>query len=221
MVAESTESSTPSAISLRRRAALKVPKAQYVDRRSTILQFAAETFRSRGVAATTMDDIARVSGLDRSSLYYYFSNKDELLQELLGELVSKSVENAEATTASSGSAAERLDRLIRDLVTSYTENYPALFVFVDEYILRRQLDDSDWAAQVRQWGRRYEAAIAAVIAEGASDGSLRDVGDARTVARAIVGMVNSMVSWYRPGSKNAKVAIAEILSGVVLDGVRN
>ena len=216
----SKEVTQPSAIAARRRAALEVPKAGYVDRRTTILQRAAETFRERGVGTTTMDDIAKVAQLDRSSLYYYFSNKEELLPERRGDLGAQSGEHAEAGAGSDGPAATRLDRLVRELVGSYASTYPNLFIFVDEYILRRQLDDSDWATRVREWGRRYEAAIASVITQGGEDGSLGHVGDPRTVARAIVGMVNSMAVWYSPHGRVDGQAVAEIMSGLVLDGLR-
>lgn len=211
----------PSAIATRRRAAMLVPNAQYVDRRATILQSAVKTFRERGVSATAMDDIAKVAGLDRSSLYYYFSNKEELLQELLGDLVARSVEKAETVARSDGVAAAKLARLVRELVASYAHHYPTLFIFVDEYILRRQLDDSEWAQRVRQWGRRYDAAISAVIEQGVADGSLHGVGDIRTVGRAIVGMVNSMAVWFVPGELSDGEAVADVLVGLVLDGLRS
>lgn len=214
------ESPPPSGIAARRKAAKRVPKAQYVDRRTAILQRAAETFRERGVSATTMDDIARVTQLDRSSLYYYFASKEELLEELLGDLVARSVERAEAVAVSGGPAATRLDRLIRELVESYANNYPTLFIFVDEYILRRQLDDSDWATRVREWGKRYEKVIASVVAQGADDGSLEVVGDPVTIARAIVGMVNFMAVWFVPRRPDDGESMAEVMSHLALNGLR-
>ena len=55
-----------------------------------ILESAARLFAERGYAATSMQDIGVELGTSRSSLYHYFSNKEEMLTRLVGDLVLSS-----------------------------------------------------------------------------------------------------------------------------------
>jgi len=49
--------------------------------RSAIVDTALELFRSRGYEATTMRAIAERAGVSTGNAYYYFSSKEELIQE--------------------------------------------------------------------------------------------------------------------------------------------
>jgi AcrR family transcriptional regulator len=51
--------------------------------RAGIVNAATKLFSEKGYAQTTMSDIARASGLQQSSLYYWFRNKEQLLGEAL------------------------------------------------------------------------------------------------------------------------------------------
>jgi len=80
--------------------------------RDDIVGAATRLFSERGYAQTTMSDIARAAGLQQSSLYYWFRNKDQLLQETL--LVNRApLEFIAEVGAGSGSPALKLYRLLR------------------------------------------------------------------------------------------------------------
>jgi AcrR family transcriptional regulator len=57
------------------------------DRRQEILDAALRGFNEKGVAATTVDDVRRLSGASVGSLYHYFGGKDEMAQELYLEIL--------------------------------------------------------------------------------------------------------------------------------------
>jgi AcrR family transcriptional regulator len=57
------------------------------DRRHAILDAALESFNDKGVAATTVDDVRRLSGASVGSLYHHFGGKDELARELYVEIL--------------------------------------------------------------------------------------------------------------------------------------
>src|ERR1700691_5866058 len=54
----------------------------------SILDTATEQFDQRGYTETRMQDIASVMGVTRTTLYHYFSNKEEILVALLIDLIS-------------------------------------------------------------------------------------------------------------------------------------
>ena len=80
--------------------------------RLRIVNAATKLFSERGYAQTTMSDIARACGLQQSSLYYWFRNKEGLLQETL--LVNRApLDFIAEVGAGSGSPAVKLYRLLR------------------------------------------------------------------------------------------------------------
>ncbi|BBX08757.1 TetR/AcrR family transcriptional regulator [Mycolicibacterium aichiense] len=80
--------------------------------RTEIVNAATRLFSEKGYAQTTMSDIARAVGLQQSSLYYWFRNKEQLLGEAL--LVNRAPLTFIAEVgAGSGSPAVKLYRLLR------------------------------------------------------------------------------------------------------------
>lgn len=51
--------------------------------RSEFLEAASLLFQQYGLQKTTMEDIAKALGKGKSTLYYYFSNKDEVFQAVV------------------------------------------------------------------------------------------------------------------------------------------
>nr|WP_275691611.1 TetR/AcrR family transcriptional regulator [Mycolicibacterium sphagni] len=80
--------------------------------RTGIVNAATRLFSEKGYAQTTMSDIARAAGLQQSSLYYWFRNKEQLLGETL--LVNRApLKFIAEVGAGSGSPAVKLYRLLR------------------------------------------------------------------------------------------------------------
>lgn len=52
-------------------------------KKELILKTAREILARNGFAKTTLDDIANALGMKKSSLYYYYSNKDALLEDVM------------------------------------------------------------------------------------------------------------------------------------------
>lgn len=52
-------------------------------KKELILKTARELLARNGFAKTTLDDIANALGMKKSSLYYYYSNKDSLLEDVM------------------------------------------------------------------------------------------------------------------------------------------
>lgn len=57
--------------------------------RSQILQTAQQLYQRHGIRKVTMDDVAKAIGKTRSSLYYYFKNRDELFEAVMFSLVEE------------------------------------------------------------------------------------------------------------------------------------
>ena len=54
----------------------KEPKSVH---RENIASAASALFMEKGIAATSMDDIAKAAGYSKATLYVYFENKEEIV----------------------------------------------------------------------------------------------------------------------------------------------
>ncbi len=61
-------------------------KEEAQETRNQILDAAERAFHERGVARTTLADIAAMAGVTRGAIYWHFNNKAELLHEMLETL---------------------------------------------------------------------------------------------------------------------------------------
>lgn len=72
-------------------------KEEAQETRSQILEAAEKAFYERGVARTTLADIATLAGVTRGAIYWHFSNKADLVQAMLDSLNEPLEEMARAS----------------------------------------------------------------------------------------------------------------------------
>jgi AcrR family transcriptional regulator len=85
----------------------------YEERRSELLAVAGELFASQGYQATTIDAIIRKTGVAKGTFYYYFKNKQDILEALASESVARIVEQARSVAEAQGiSALEKTRRIL-------------------------------------------------------------------------------------------------------------
>jgi AcrR family transcriptional regulator len=69
-----------------------------------ILQAAKQLFAVHGFARVTMDDVAKAVGKGRSSLYYYYKNRDEILDAVVHMEINETLSAVEKAVDRAGTA---------------------------------------------------------------------------------------------------------------------
>lgn len=187
-----------SGIGRRRAAARDEGSPAYQERRAEIVRAAAGLFQKNGFRGTKLSDIGEALNLDRASLYYYIGNKEELFHEVVGGAVEANVTAAEQILHGPGTAPEKLRTLITGLMVSYAENYPFLYVYIQENLSTVSPDRSAWSREMRRLNKRYENAVVAIVQAGLDEGTLRTGTPAWVVAYGIIGMVAWSNRWFNP-----------------------
>lgn len=90
------------------------PRAEQT--RTAIIEAALRLFRETGYEATTMRAIARAAGVSTGSAYYYFSSKEELIQEFYARSHAEHVAACRAVLDSETEFAPRVRGTLRALV---------------------------------------------------------------------------------------------------------
>ena len=91
-------------------------KTPRTDTRQRILDVAAHLFAARGYAGTSIRDIADELGVTKAALYYHFSSKEVLLQQIVAQPIVAIAEVMEAPRDLT-SPAER-NRFVQDVIVA-------------------------------------------------------------------------------------------------------
>lgn len=206
VMAQDAQRLPDSRIGRRRAAAAEGDGENYHDRRTGIVRAAVALFRERGYRRTSLADIGEAVGAERASLYYYFSSKEEILKEAVTPIVLRNTAIAEEIRDSAEPAPAKLRRLVIGLLQSFADNYPLLYMYLEENLSHVGKNRQAWAAEMRAVNRRYVRAIEQIIEQGITAGSLRPLADPQILANGLMGLVSWTHRWYNPNESSVDAA---------------
>lgn len=137
-------------------------------------------FRNKGYRGTSLADIAEAVGGDRASLCYAIGGKQELFDEIVTDVVHANLLAVESIRDFQEPAPDKLRGLVTQLMCSYAEHYPFLYVYLQEDLAHVAEQRRPWAQAMRSVNRRYEAAAEAIIVQGIAEGSLVAITEPRS-----------------------------------------
>ena len=184
--------------------------------REDILAVAAQIFRRKGFHATSMQDIARAVHLQKASLYHHVSSKQEILLALLDRALDLLIASMQEVVQQPLSPEEKLRRAIETYTTALAEHRDLAAVLLLEF---RFLDPDLRARHIRRRDE-FERLWREVVKEGQEAGVFH-MDDVALAVRAILGMVNWLVMWYRPHGPLPTQVIAHQFAELALEGLRH
>ena len=207
-------------ISRRRRTAQSDGSADYAAKRAELLRIAIKLFKERGFQSTKLADIAQAAGLDRASIYYYVSSKDELFHESVEGVLDESIKLAKKLLGDGHlRSIERLRRIYVALMVSYEENYPATFVYIQEQMHQVAGDETAWAQEIMKKTRAFDQILLGFIRGTIEEGDLRADLLPRLVENALFGMLNWTHRWFVPGGGMSGKEVGEALWSIFTNGM--
>ncbi len=182
--------------------------------RAEVLDIAVEVFNRQGYDATSVSDLAQRLGLTKSALYHHFDSKEELLAQALDTALSGLEGVLAEADASGGTAAERLDAVLRGAVRVLVDRLP----YVTLLLRVRGNSDVERAALERR--RAFDHAVTSLVREAQESGLVRRDIDGAVTTRLVFGMVNSLVEWYRPAGAIDRDRLTHDIVTIAFDGMR-
>lgn len=143
--------------------------------RENIASAASVLFMEKGIASTSMDEIAKAAGYSKATLYVYFENKEEIVGLLTLESMKKLYGYIDAALAQRESTWERYDGICRGLVR-YQEEFPFYFKIVLDHInidFEKQ-DCLEEEKETYRVGEEINEKMKEFLAEGMRKGDLRN-----------------------------------------------
>lgn len=182
--------------------------------RDEILDAAAGIIGEKGFEATSMQDIANAVNLQKASLYHHFSSKQEILLALLDHALYLLTNQMEEVRAAHLPPEEKLRQAMIAYLKIITAQQDLASVLLLEY---RSLEP-DLRKQHVLRRDRFEHLWRDLIVEGKNAGVFR-CDDPSLAGRAILGVLNWMVTWYRPDGPSSAEQIANQFTNLFLNGL--
>lgn len=166
-------------------------------RRAEIMNAAVHLFSQQSYHETTMSDIARAVGLNQSSLYYWFKDKEDLLHAILQENET-SLRCASMIAAHSGESVLRLHAI------AYSDTLMMCGFPFDYYELEEvALAYPDRFEEFFSTYRTLRTIIEGVVAQGMEEGAFPEFADPSEATTAILALTEGLQHQYHQASTTA------------------
>jgi AcrR family transcriptional regulator len=160
-----------------------------VPTREKLFRAAVTLIAEQGFSATTVDEIAEQAGVAKGTVYYNFSSKNELFEELLRhgvELLTADLREAAASAAEAGGGhVDALDAMVRAGLV-FIDRYPS---FTRLYVAELWRTNRAWNSTLLVVRSQAVAVVEKELRAGVEEGELSGDIDVTLTAAALVGMV--------------------------------
>lgn len=162
--------------------------------REKIASAASGLFMERGIAATSMDDIAKAAGYSKATLYVYFGNKEEIVGILVLESMKKLYGYITSALDGQEATETRYDVICRGLVR-YQEEFPFYFKMVLDKI-NIDFDNKDCLPEEKETyrvGEEINEKLKEFLLCGMEKGDLRDNLEIMPTIFHLWGMLSGII----------------------------
>src|SRR5215212_9865165 len=171
-------------------------------KREEILAAATERFGRDGYEDTKWADIAADVGVGPTALYHYFESKQHCLYVIMDEAIERSRERFVAITRDAPDPLNALAGVLQDCFDLSPQEILRNRVLVSEQGLlatpRVSPREEEARQRARARARELEFAWASFLAQAMEHGAIPEA-EPRLLARAVLGLYNSIWQWFRPG----------------------
>jgi TetR/AcrR family transcriptional regulator, cholesterol catabolism regulator len=178
------------------------PRSKPGAKRERILEVAIDAFGRSGYEDAKWADVASAVGIGPTALYHYFESKLHCLYEIMGQAVADFQARFDRITAEHESWPDALVALLEDAFDLTEQEILRNRVLMAEQgliAIHRNAPREEIAREVaRTRTRDLEFAWGTFLARGMQQGHIPE-SDPQLLARAVLGLYNSVWHWFRPG----------------------
>lgn len=182
--------------------------------RQTIIAKAAPLFNQLGYAGCSIQDVMRVTGLEKGGLYRHFASKEELAAEVFRysaqRVLGARLEGLEEIEGSTEKLRLFIDRFV-EMQSMIPGGCPVMNTAIEA-------DDGSPALRklVQQAVRQWKESIASIVRTGIEQGEIRSETEPRRIANVIIATLEGALMISRlEGNRNAMHDVQTVLREMV------
>jgi AcrR family transcriptional regulator len=184
--------------------------------RGQIIKQAASYFRNDGLRTVSMQELADALNVSRSSLYYHFGDKGDLVYATLMATATEFCDRVREILQFPISASQRLNIILRTTLKLQVNSPGARLALIvrDGGSSFRPEQREDVVAKRDE----YEGYFRQLLDEGAASGEFRVV-NTKIVIIAILGMLEEFNAWFDAEGDLSSDEVADIFSDLILSAL--
>ena len=185
-------------------------------RKEQVIRSAAELFREKGYAASSMRDLAQKLGIEAASLYSHIKSKEEILQHLCFDMAAEFRKSLMDVEKKNVSATEKLRLGIIGHIQVMAKDLTASAVFMNEHRHLSQPYLREFLFLRINYINRFKT----IIEEGTRTGEFKDTIDKKLAVMTLFSSLNWMPMWYDPASKIDPQNLGQQLADMLVNGLK-
>ena len=185
------------------------------EKRHHILKTAAKIFAKEGYDRASVSQVAQACEISKANIYHYYSSKDDILFAILESYLRDLRDRICGLVLDDLSPPERLRTTIAAILLAYEGAD-------DEHkvqVMGFETLSTDRQHILKQYQRDLVSFVSAIVRDVAHEVFKGDDAKLRATTMAIFGMVNWFYMWNTTADAEARVAYADIVSALSLQGI--
>ena len=187
-----------------------------LSRKEQVIRSAAQLFREKGYAASSMRDLAQKLGIEAASLYSHIKSKEEILQSLCFDMATEFRKSLKEVESKKVSASEKLKLGIIGHIQVMAKDLVASAVFMNEHRHLSQPYLRDFLLLRINYINRFKE----IIEEGIKNGEFKENIDKKLAVMTLFSSLNWMPMWYDPHSNMMPADIGQQLADMLVTGLK-
>lgn len=182
-------------------------------KREAVIRAAAHAFNHKGYHNTSLDDIAAALEVSKPTVYYYVSNKEQLLFECFVAGIEPIRTAFRKVRKLKAPARERLKAVLGHYGQAVASEFGWCMVRAEDQDLSPAM-----STHIKSLKSEIDQGIRRLLREGIQDGSIHPC-DPKMTAFALAGALNWIAHWYRENRSMTGAQIAAVFIAVFENGL--
>jgi AcrR family transcriptional regulator len=182
--------------------------------KETLKAVSIDLFYKKGYFATSISDIARAAGIQKSSIYYHYATKEDILLDILRSTLADLIAHLEQCLENVSGSENRMRAAILAHSLFHLDRQKEVIVSDSEL---RGLRAENYK-EIIKMRDDYEHRFQTLIKAGMDEHVFRK-GDFKIISYGIITMCTSVCWWYRPHGRLNKQEIASAYTDFIMVGL--
>jgi len=193
----------------------KIKSGKNGTKKEVIIDKATRLFMEKGFGSASMRDIAEHVGVEAASLYNHIQSKSEILQDICFKVANQFILHLEQVEASSASALEKMETLIRFHIRMMLQQYESIYISDHEW---RHLPEPYLSNFLNQ-RRHYRKRLASIIEQGVQNEEMKQI-EPYVAVLTILSAISGIESWHRSRKNISEDVLEENMVKFLVEGLK-
>ncbi len=186
------------------------------DKYQQILEAAIRIFARQGYYNSTISQIAREARVADGTIYLYFKNKDDILDNFFSYKTRQVFTRFKEEVDKADNALEKLKKLVYHHLLEFEQDRDMAVVYQVETRMKRHLSDD----KIKEMSKMYFDLVADIVEQGQREQAIRSDLPVHLVKQYIIGAVDEVITtWLYSARQYELISMVEPLVDLFINGI--